>query len=162
MVQTKDLCRGESEVNFWHFWHIWPPKIITKIDLYIFTSSMVFYICVEVSSDQGYMELGGLKKYQKKYFWHFFDSLIPKKLSQVFSNSQWNDHVYRAYIPMLNLKTKFGSHPSTLAEEDACRICLNVNVGVFMKSSKGITIFFIFHGHNSFFSWPRTVTTSLV
>ena len=34
------------------------------------------------------MELGGLKKYQKKYFWHFFDSLIPKKLSQVFSNSQ--------------------------------------------------------------------------
>ena len=31
-----------------------------------------------------------------------------------------------------------------------------------MKSSKGITIFFIFHGHNSFFSWPRTVTTSLV
>ena len=26
-------------------------KIITKIDLYIFTSSMVFYLCVGISSD---------------------------------------------------------------------------------------------------------------
>lgn len=38
-------------------------KIITKIALYIFTSSMVFYLCVGISSDEGYMELGGLKKY---------------------------------------------------------------------------------------------------